>query len=147
MSMDRATATAWWDEYVRAWAEQDVEATVELFTADATYRERWYAEPAAGREGLRDYWNAVARITKAARPGYEVLTTAGATVIARWWVTYVVTADDAAVALEGIAVVDHAVDGRAVAWREWFDARPSDGSAPAAGTSALSVNEVASPPA
>lgn len=42
--------------YMRAWAEQDPDLIVTIFTEDATYHERVLDEPIRGREGIRKYW-------------------------------------------------------------------------------------------
>lgn len=140
MSISHTEVERWWDAFDKAWATQDVEATTALFTKDATYQERWYAEPVTGQDELVEYWRTVARTTTGVRPGHDIIAVVEDMVVARWWVTFhLVDGTDGAggIALEGIALVDHADDGRARQWREWFDTAPSPGTSPSAGTSAL----------
>jgi limonene-1,2-epoxide hydrolase len=44
------------DIYLRAWATQDPDLIVTIFTPTATYHERVLAEPIRSHEGIRAYW-------------------------------------------------------------------------------------------
>jgi uncharacterized protein (TIGR02246 family) len=54
--VDRDTAAALLDTYVRAWESQDADLILTIFTPDATYYERPLHDPFRGHEGIRDYW-------------------------------------------------------------------------------------------
>jgi ketosteroid isomerase-like protein len=51
-----AEARAWLAAYGQAWITRDPARIVELFTADALYRERRFRPPLYGTEAIRDYW-------------------------------------------------------------------------------------------
>jgi ketosteroid isomerase-like protein len=44
------------DVYIRAWATQDPDLILSIFTPSATYHERVLEEPILGHTGIRAYW-------------------------------------------------------------------------------------------
>jgi hypothetical protein len=74
--MDQAKFTYWLDAYKLAWETRDQEAAANLFTANATYHETPFDEPARGREGILDYWSDVIRTQETIEFSYEVLAVA-----------------------------------------------------------------------
>jgi len=55
--ISNAEVVSWFEGYKSAWVERDVELAVSLFTADAEYKEKRFAEPLLGHPTLRSYWN------------------------------------------------------------------------------------------
>ena len=56
MPLEEHTVRAVIETYVRAWAGQDPDLIVTIFTEAATYLERVLDEPIRTREGIRAYW-------------------------------------------------------------------------------------------
>ena len=50
----------WIEGYRRAWAENDAELLLTLFTEDASYRSSPFREPNLGHDGIRAYWERAA---------------------------------------------------------------------------------------
>ena len=56
-----AEARAWIEAYGAAWMARDPAQIVELFTAEASYRERRFRRPIKSRQAIRDYWQVLVR--------------------------------------------------------------------------------------
>ena len=54
--MDRDTATAWLDRYVRAWTSYNPDDIARLFSDDVSYRYHPYDEPIVGRDAVVASW-------------------------------------------------------------------------------------------
>ncbi len=84
MSID---AGKWLDGYRLAWETRDPDAAAALFTEDASYREQPYAEPFAGREGVRQYWATVTETQEDVKVRYGNPVVSGDHAAVEWWVT------------------------------------------------------------
>ena len=56
VTLERKVAEDILERYGKAWVNQDPEAILELFTADATYHEWAFDKPYTGHEEIRGYW-------------------------------------------------------------------------------------------
>ena len=85
MALTRQEARGVLDVYIRAWENQDPGLIVTIFTPSATYHERVLADPIAGREAIRRYWQAKV-VDSQANISVELLSSYldGSTVIAEW---------------------------------------------------------------
>ncbi len=121
--MDQAKFTDWLDAYKRAWETRDQEAAANLFTANATYHETPFDEPARGREGILDCWSVVTRTQEAIEFSYEVIATTEAGGIAHWRSEFTSLPSRSAIALDGIFLVKLDADGKCTEFREWWHKR------------------------
>jgi len=121
--LDEAGLRAWLARYQTAWEQKEPDQAAALFTVDATYQETPYADPLQGRDAIRDYW---ARVT-ADQSGIEFtflpISVSGQTGVAQWSAKFHSISGDVAVELNGIFVLEFAVDGEVSALREWWHAR------------------------
>jgi len=60
--------TAWMTEYGRASAENDPQASANLFAPDTRYYESPFDEPMVGRDAIYEYWNKARRISRTRNP-------------------------------------------------------------------------------
>ena len=73
------------DVYMRAWAEQDPDLIVTIFTPNATYHERAFEDPIRNHAGIRAYWDSkVVRSQARITPRLLSLYVDGETAIAEW---------------------------------------------------------------
>jgi len=129
--MTKEQVAAWIAAYERAWRAPGTGALGGLFTADATYRQGPYDEPAAGLP-------AIARMWEAERDGpdevfamtSEVVAVDGATAVARLEVRY---GEPARQQWRDLWVMRFAGDGRCAWFEEWPIAPPRRPAANAGG--------------
>jgi len=85
MALTRQEAREVLDTYIRAWASQDPDLIVTIFTEGATYHERVLGDPIPGRNAIRDYWQSKV-VESQANVEVQLLNVYldGETVIAEW---------------------------------------------------------------
>ena len=120
------TFDSWLGAYGDAWEARDPRAAAELFSADATYQETPFEEPARGREAIAQYWSRVTRGHQQVRFDHEVLAVTEDMGIARWWASFDSVHLGARVELDGIFVVRMGAEGMCKEFREWWHYREHD---------------------
>lgn len=55
--ISEAEATSWLERYGLAWEEGDADGILELFSADASYRETPFDAPMIGHQAIKQYWS------------------------------------------------------------------------------------------
>lgn len=113
----------WIEGYRRAWAEDDPELLLTLFTEDASYRSSPFREPDVGHEAIRAYWARAAGTQRRVevRMGEPVVD--GNVVAVEWWTT-MEDADEGEVTLPGCLLLQFAGDGRCFDLREYWHLEP-----------------------
>ena len=76
--------TAWMTEYSHASAENDPQASAELFTQNAAYYETPFAAPMIGREAIYEYWKKGVHNLKDKESSFEILAVKDNLGITRW---------------------------------------------------------------
>jgi SnoaL-like domain len=109
----------WIEGYRRAWAENDAEFLLTLFTEEASYRSSPFREPHVGHEAIRAYWSRAAGTQQHVdvRMGEPVVD--GDVVALEWWAT-VEDAQDGELTLPGCLLLQFADDGRCFDLREYW---------------------------
>ncbi|OQY85124.1 MAG: hypothetical protein B6D40_04150 [Anaerolineae bacterium UTCFX3] len=115
--------TAWMTEYGRASAENDPQASANLFAPDARYYESPFDEPMVGRDAIYEYWNKGAQNLKDKKSSFEILSVTGNTGIARWQSSFTVVESGERLALDCLFVVEFNADGLCQTFREWWHMR------------------------
>lgn len=69
--------TTWMTAYDRASAENDPQASANLFAENACYHENPFDEPIAGRAAIHAYWDKGARNMKDKESTFEILSVEG----------------------------------------------------------------------
>lgn len=110
----------WMEEYGRASADNDPEASAALFAEEASYYESPIDEPIVGRAAIYRYWAAGAQNLTEKSSSYEILALRDNVGVARWQSHFVVASTGAAVALDCIFVVEFDEQGRCSLFREWW---------------------------
>jgi len=124
---------AWLDAYGQASAENDPQASADLFAENAEYYENPFDEPMVGREAIFDYWSKGAQNLKDKEATFEILSVNGNTGIARWQSNFTVIESGKRLALDCLFVVEYDEDGLCHTFREWWHIRdaPSPEPSPA----------------
>jgi len=112
--------TAWMTEYSRASAENDPQASANLFAPDARYYESPFDEPMIGRGAIYEYWNKGTQNLKDKKSSFEILSVTGNTGIARWRSSFTVVESGKRLALDCLFVVEFDADGLCQIFREWW---------------------------
>ncbi|MBT8445770.1 MAG: nuclear transport factor 2 family protein [Gammaproteobacteria bacterium] len=110
----------WLQAYQAAWESRDAEQAAGLFTANASYRVNPFETAHQGRDQIRRYWAEVTRDQQDVRFSYEVLAVSGNTGIAQWHAEFSARSTGAAIALDGIFVLDFASADKCQRLREWW---------------------------
>ena len=115
--------TTWMTAYGRASAENDPQASANLFAENARYYENPFEEPIVGREAIYEYWNKGAQNLKDKEAFFEILAINGNTGIARWQSGFTVVESGKRLALDCLFVVEFNDDGLCQTFREWWHIR------------------------
>ena len=115
--------TAWMAAYGRASAENDPQASANLFAENARYYENPFEEPIVGREAIYEYWNKGAQNLKDKEAFFEILAINGNTGIARWQSGFTVVESGKRLALDCLFVVEFDDEGLCQSFREWWHIR------------------------
>lgn len=108
----------WAEAYRVAWEQADSEAVADLFTDDATYRDKIFEEPNQGRQGVIDYW------TRVTGPQSNATVLMGEPLISgnradiEFWTT--MAFDGAPTTLAGCLLLDFDDNGKCTALREYW---------------------------
>jgi SnoaL-like domain len=110
----------WIEGYRRAWAENDAELLLTLFTEDASYRSSPFREPNLGHDAIRGYWASAAGTQRDVdvRMGEPLVN--GNIVAVEWWTT-MLDAEDGELTLPGCLLLQFAPDGRCFDLREYWN--------------------------
>ncbi|MCK6539696.1 MAG: nuclear transport factor 2 family protein [Anaerolineales bacterium] len=115
--------TSWMTEYGRASAENDPQASANLFAPDARYYENPFDEPMVGRDAIYAYWNTGAQNLKDKESSFEILAVNGDTGIARWRSLFTVIESGKRLALDCLFVAEFDEEGLCRTFREWWHIR------------------------
>ena len=123
----RDEVARWVEGYARAWASNDPEDIRVLFTDDAVYNERPYAQPQVGLDAIVADW-----LDRRDEPGdyefsSEVLAADGDVGVVQGTTRYLT--DDSEYA--NLWVIRFAADGRAREFTDWWILRPDASNGPA----------------
>jgi ketosteroid isomerase-like protein len=116
------TVEEWVEAYGRAWREQDADAVVGLFTADAEYRSSPFREPHLGSEEIRAYWESATATQEEADVRMGDPLVAGNVAAVEWWTTMRDGGEE--LTLPGCLLLRFAPDGRCEALREYWSLEP-----------------------
>jgi hypothetical protein len=75
----------WLERYRRAWIGRDADAASQLFTEDASYREKPFEAPFVGRAAIRDYWARVTASQTSVELRYGQPVVDGRRLAVEWW--------------------------------------------------------------
>lgn len=109
--------------YGRASAENDPQASANLFASDARYYENPFDEPITGRAAIYAYWNDGAQKFQAKESAFEILAVKKNRGIARWQSKFTVVETGKRLALDCLCVVEFDADGLCETFREWWHIR------------------------
>jgi ketosteroid isomerase-like protein len=123
MNVTHERFTAWMTEYGRASAENDPQASANLFAQDACYYESPFDEPVVGRDAIYEYWRKGAQTLKEKEASFEILAVNGNTGIARWQSKFIVIESGKHLALDCLFVVEFDEEGLCRIFREWWHIR------------------------
>lgn len=113
----------WMDTYGQASRENDVQASVDLFGADAEYYESPFSEPLVGKEALYQYWASGAQNLKEKVTDYEILALIGNLGIAHWWAQFLNINTGRYEAIDCIFLVEFDEDQKCHRFREWWHSK------------------------
>lgn len=113
----------WMETYGRASAENDPQASANLFAENAAYYETPFAEPMIGRDAIYEYWNKGAQNLKDKESSFEILAVNGNTGIARWQSKFTVLESGKRLELDCLFIVEFDNDGLCQTFREWWHIR------------------------
>jgi hypothetical protein len=112
--------TSWMTAYGRASAQNDPQASADLFALDARYHESPFDEPMIGREAIFEYWNKGAQTLKDKESSFEILSIQDSRGIARWRSSFTVIESGKRFALDCLFVVEFDDEGLCKTFREWW---------------------------
>ena len=110
----------WMETYGRASAENDPQASTNLFAQNAVYYETPFAEPMVGRESIYEYWNKGAQALKDKKSTFEILSAQDQHGIARWQSQFTVIESNKRLALDCLFVIEFNDEGLCQTFREWW---------------------------
>jgi hypothetical protein len=105
--------TSWMTEYGRASAENDPQASANLFAPDARYHENPFDELITGRDAIFQYWNNGAQKLKDKELAFEILSVENNRGIARWQFKFTVIESGKRLALACLFVAEFNDEGYA----------------------------------
>lgn len=115
--------TTWMTAYGRASAENDPQASANLFAENARYHENPFDEPITGRTAIYEYWDKGARNLKDKESTFEILSVQENRGIAHWQSKFTVTESGKRLALDCLFVVEFDDEGLCQSFREWWHIR------------------------
>ena len=113
----------WMETYGRASAENDPQASANLFAENARYHENPFDEPITGRAAIHAYWDKGARNLKDKESTFEILSVEANRGIARWQSKFTVAESGKRLALDCLFVVEVNDEGLCQSFREWWHIR------------------------
>lgn len=124
--LDKATVTAWLEDYVQAWKSYDPEDIGNLFSEDATCAYEPFSEPLHRRSAIVASWFGDRQDAPGTYDGhYEPLAIEGNRAVTQGRSQYF-ESDGTTLKTEydNIFVLDFDDEGRCTAFREWYMERP-----------------------
>lgn len=118
--LTRRQFALWMTAYGRASAENDPQASANLFASDARYYENPFDEPITGRAAIYAYWNDGAQKFQDKESAFEILAVKKNRGIARWQSKFTVVETGKRLALDCLCVVEFNADGLCETFREWW---------------------------
>ena len=115
----------WMETYGKASADNDPQASSELFAQNAKYYETPFAEPMIGREVIFQYWNNGAQNLKDKESTFEILAVNGNLGIVLWQSKFTVIESEKRFTLDCLFVVDFGDEGLSQTFREWWHIQES----------------------
>ena len=113
----------WLERYGKAWETRDADAASRLFTENASYHEKPFDPPKAGRAGIREYWAGVTADQRDVQFTSQVVATNGNTGVARWHAKFRLASAGATIELDGVFVLELDASGLCTTLREWWHVR------------------------
>lgn len=120
-----AAAGSWLQRYGQAWRERSPDLAAALFAEDCRYFETPFGEPASGRQGVRDYWQAVPDGQTDIDFESRVVAVLAQTVVAHWTASFTRITSGTRVDLDGVFTLEFNDDGLCSVLREWWHRRES----------------------
>ena len=117
------TLEAWLARYGAAWEARDGAAASSLFTPGARYYEMPFDRPKEGRAAIEEYWRTVTADQRDVRFKSDVIAVNGNTGVAHWSAEFRLQSTGAAVALDGVFVLEFDSSGQCSTLREWWHVR------------------------
>lgn len=118
--MTSGQLSSWLKAYGRAWETKDPVAASALFTEDAAYHELPFADPAIGRAGIRQYWEAATRNQINIEFHSEVVAVANGQGIAHWSAEFTRKPSGVRTKLDGVFLLEFDNQGLCRKLREWW---------------------------
>jgi ketosteroid isomerase-like protein len=115
--------TAWMTAYGRASAENDPQASANLYAPDTRYYENPFDAPITGRDAIYEYWNKGAQKLKDKESSFEILSVENNRGIARWQSKFTVIESGKRLALDCLFVAEFNEEGLCQTFREWWHIR------------------------
>ena len=110
----------WLEALKRAWEDRDPQAAVELFSADAIYRESPFDKPLRGRDEIFEYWSHVPKTQDLVKFTYQILAVSEGKGIARWQALFQRIPTQVQVKLDGIMLVQLNAENHCSFFEEWW---------------------------
>lgn len=123
-SLNLEVFNTWLEAYGRASAEDDPQASAELFARNAKYYETPFDEPMVGRDAIYKYWEMGTKSFKDKESTYEILSMKGNLGIARWVSKFTDIKSGKRLVLDCIFLVEFDNNGRCSTFREWWHLKP-----------------------
>jgi hypothetical protein len=123
-ALTQAKLETWLAGYGSAWEMRDADLAARIFAPDATYHEMPFEAPKAGRTGIREYWAGVTADQRDVQFESNVIAVNGNTGVAHWSAKFKLASNGAAVALDGVFVLEFDAAGLCTSLREWWHVRP-----------------------
>jgi D-3-phosphoglycerate dehydrogenase len=122
-SITPAAAESWLQRYGEAWRRRSPDLAAALFAEDCRYFETPFDEPAIGRQGVWDYWQAVPEGQTDIDFEARVIGVFAQTVVAHWTAAFTRIASGTKVELDGVFMLEFNDEGLCSALREWWHRR------------------------
>jgi len=110
----------WMEMYSKASAENDPQASADLFSLNARFYETPFAEPLIGRDAIYQYWVKGAQTLKDKTSSYEILAMKDNLGIARWQANFMVIESGKRLALDCVFLVEFDESEKCSIFREWW---------------------------
>jgi len=110
----------WLEAYSSASAEDDPQASAELFTRNAKYYETPFDEPMIGHNAIRKYWEIGAQVFNNKECTYEIFSVKDNLGIARWQSKFTDNRSGKRFALDCLFLVEFDDNDKCRLFREWW---------------------------
>jgi len=113
----------WLEMYGKASAENDPQASAELFARNAKYYETPFDDPMIGRDAIRKYWEMGTKSFKDKEAIFEILSVKDNLGIARWQSEFTDIRSGKRFALDCLFLVEFDHHDKCSTFREWWHLR------------------------